>query len=387
MNLVVLSRLSRNAGGLFYAVTSLCRSLAISKINVSVLGPEEPSQTSDLQFWPPANAIPYRAFGPLKTSFELRQLLKDSDPWLVHLHGLWRDEQWAALQWQNKKDKPIIISPHGMLDPWAVKNSSWKKKLVGSLFANESLHKATCIHALCQSEADSIRTYGLKNPIALIPNGIDLPPTSNTCAPPWDITKLDNKKILLYLGRIHSKKGLPNLINAWSKTIRNSSDAQDWSLGIVGWAQDKHEAELRKQVNSLDIQDSVLFLGPQFGDDKAACYQNASGFILPSFSEGLPMVVLEAWAYSLPVLMTSFCNIPEGFTASAAIKIQPEVKSIEQGLKDFFSLSDQERIQMGQNGLNLVKEKFAWDKIAKDMCSVYQWTLGGGTTPSCMETI
>lgn len=386
MNLVVLSRLSRNAGGLFYAVTSLCKSLTACGVDVSVLGPDEPAQIADFQFWPPATVTPYQAFGPLASSFELRYLLKNINASLVHLHGLWRDEQWAALQWQKQTNKPVIISPHGMLDPWAVKNSAWKKKLAGALFANKSLHKATCIHALCQSEAESIHAYGLKNPIVVIPNGIELPCNLKTYDPPWDASDLADKKILLYLGRIHPKKGLSNLISAWSKVWKDSNDAHKWSLGIVGWGQGGHEGELKKQAKLLGIQDSVQFLGPQFGNDKEACYQNASGFILPSFSEGLPMVILEAWAYGLPVLMTPFCNIPEGITANAAIEIQPEDQSIEEGLRDFFSLSDQERHQMGQNGLSLVKEKFTWDKVAEDMHLVYQWVLGGGAPPSCVVT-
>jgi poly(glycerol-phosphate) alpha-glucosyltransferase len=350
------------------------------------LGPDEPSQIADLKLWSPAKVTPYRAFGPLALSFELRHLLNNPKSCLLHLHGLWRDEQWAALQWQKKTCKPLVISPHGMLDPWAVKNSAWKKKLVGALFANKSLHEATCIHALCQSEAESVRAYGQKNPIAVIPNGIDLPCNLNTYEPPWDTSGQGGKKILLYLGRIHPKKGLSNLINAWSKIKKDSSDANDWSLGIVGWGQGSHEDELKKQAELLGVQDSVLFLGPQFEEDKIACYQNASGFILPSFSEGLPMVVLEAWAYGLPVLMTPFCNVPEGFATRSAIEIQPNVQSIEEELRNFFSLSDLERHDIGLNGLSLVKEKFTWEKIAEDMCSVYQWILGGGRPPNCVIT-
>jgi glycosyltransferase involved in cell wall biosynthesis len=130
----------------------------------------------------------------------------------------------------------------------------------------------------------------------------------------------------------------------------------------------------------------VLFLGPQFGDDKAACYRNCDAFILPSLSEGLPMVVLEAWAYGKPVLMTPQCNLPEGFAANAAIRIETSVESIEQGLRELFLTPDSALRGTGERGRALVAGKFTWPKVAAEMKSVYAWALGGGPKPGCVET-
>lgn len=125
--------------------------------------------------------------------------------------------------------------------------------------------------------------------------------------------------------------------------------------------------------------------GPVFDDAKKACFQNADAFVLPSFSEGLPMSILEAWSYLLPVLMTAECNIPEGFQAGAAVEVRPEVGSVADGLRSFLSLSAAERKNMGLRGRSLVEAKFSWPQIAGQMLEVYKWVLGQGPQPDCVR--
>lgn len=375
MNVVALSGISRNAGGLFYAVSSLSKELFASGINLSVYGRHDPFVAEDVSTWNPVPVEPYPSFGPLGSSVQLRRRLAENPAELLHLHGLWLDDQWAVLQWQKKNKKPVVISPHGMLDPWAVKNAAWKKKLVGALFANESLRRATCIHALCRSEADSIRAYGLKTPIAIIPNGIELPDINASSRQP---PTANRPKRLLFLGRIHPKKGLTELLEGWAKAKSQKSKAfSEWELLIAGWDDGGHEAGLIEQAKELGVLDSVQFIGPQFGQEKDALLRRVDAFILPSFSEGLPMSVLEAWSYGLPVVMTDFCNIPSGFTADAALKITPEAESVAQGLAELAGMSDADLLAMGTKGRALVEYRFTWDKIARDMKAVYAWCLGG----------
>ena len=396
MNVVALSGISRNAGGLFYAVSSLSKELLASGINLSVYGRHDPFVAEDVSTWNPVPVVPYPSFGPLSSSGQLRRRLAEKPAELLHLHGLWLDDQWAALQWQKKNKAPVIISPHGMLDPWAVKNAAWKKKLVGALFANESLRRATCIHALCQSEADSIRAYGLKTPIAIIPNGVELPKVEVT---DLKLQTPNQKKKLLFLGRIHPKKGLKELLSGWAKAQSLKPKAlSNWQLLIAGWDDGNHLAGLKQQASQLGLSWSeeasssdprsltsalrpqssdLCFLGPHFGREKEVLLRNMDAFILPSFSEGLPMSVLEAWAYNLPVVMTEFCNLPSGFDAGAALRIEPNAESIAQGLAELASRSMDDLTTMGSKGRRLVEEKFTWDKIARDMKAVYEWCLGG----------
>jgi poly(glycerol-phosphate) alpha-glucosyltransferase len=386
MKVLCVSGITRKSGGLFYAVSSLCNALVKAGESVSVYGRTDPFFSADSNAWNKVSLVAYRAIGPLGSSSKIRRLLSQGNGDLVHQHGIWMDDQWAALQWQKKNGRPVVISPHGMLDPWALKNSAWKKKLVGKLFANESLHKATCIHALCRSEADSIRAYGLKNPIAIIPNGVELPEIGDGGSKVEGQRLDDGKKRLLFLGRIHPKKGLSELIKAWSAAKCQTPNAlSDWQLIIAGWDDGGYENGLKDLSKDLGIDDSVAFVGSKFGAEKEALLRSVDAFVLPSFSEGLPMSVLEAWAYGLPVVMTDHCNLAEGFKANAALRIEPTVDSIQQGLTRLVGMPAEERDAMGSSGRDLVQSDFSWSKIASDMHRVYEWCLTGQQPPECME--
>lgn len=332
---------------------------------------------------------------------------------LIHTHGLWMHPGVVARKAAAAAAVPLVVSAHGMLENWALKHSAWKKRLAGWLFENKNLRAAACLHALCETEAKSYRNYGLSNPICVVPNGVDLPASGpgkpEIGKPPWEGVIEPGRKVLLYLGRIHPKKGLMNLLRAWS--VVRSHKSADWVLAIAGWDQGGHEPELKRQCDEFGIawrdvrtggttgqQDnrttgpksvvrgpwSVVFLGPQFGDARAVCYHHCDAFILPSFSEGLPMVVLEAWAYSKPVLMTPQCNLPEGFASAAAVRIESNVESIANHLREFYAMPESTLQQMGQAGRALVSRRFNWTGVAGEMFQVYQWLLGNGAKPECV---
>ena len=400
MKIVSHCGLTRSAGGLFYAVSALSKSLIQQGIDISVLGRGNRRELeTDRLTWAPARTIVYKGFGPLGSAPDLRKKIVLQQPDLIHQHGIWMGDQWASLRWQKKTGRPVVVSPHGMLDPWAVENAAWKKKLVGKLFANESLKAASCIHALCRSEVAAIRAYGLTNPIAVIPNGVDLP----ELAPASGQQDSKEKRQLLFLGRIHPKKGLAELVSGWAKAKKKDPKNSDaWQLLIAGWDDGNHLAGLKQlashsglrwaDTSSVDAVSSgtrsssaeICFLGPQFGNAKAQLLHSADAFILPSFSEGLPMSILEAWSYGLPVVMTEFCNIPEGYEMDAALKIEPDADSVATGLSSLFASSQEELKKLGSNGRALVERSFTWDHIAQDMKEVYEWCLGG-ERPECVE--
>jgi poly(glycerol-phosphate) alpha-glucosyltransferase len=296
----------------------------------------------------------------------------------------------------------MMVAPHGSLDAWALRNAVWKKRIAAALFKNRQLNKAACLRALCQSEADAFRAYGLTQPIAIIPNGVEIPEESK-----GERLKAkgenEGRKTLLFLGRIHPKKGLVNLIRAFAQSRGSRVEGREpWRLVIAGWDQGGHEAELiqlceelglsfshkmhkehkAEATSAFSLQSSVFFHGPAFGRDKEDLLRSADAFILPSFSEGLPMSVLEAWSYRLPVVMTPECNLPEGFAADAAIRIETSVESIAEGLGTLFFMNDADLMTMGAKGRGLVEERFTWQTVASQMREVYDWMLGGGVAPS-----
>jgi poly(glycerol-phosphate) alpha-glucosyltransferase len=365
--------LSRSGGGVFSSVQRLAQVLAAGH-EVRVFGLDAHAESEDLASWKPILIDAFPARGPRTFGYspELGAAVREAPLDVVHSHGLWMYPSVAA----HRSRKPCLISPHGMLDPWALALSRWKKKLAGAVFQNAHLRDAACLHALCQSEADSMRAYGLRNPICIIPNGMDLPePGDEPASYAGEIPP--EAKVLFYLGRLHPKKNLPALLQAWA-----AADA-GWHLVIAGWDQAGHESALEKLTAELGLG-RVHFAGPQFGAAKDAAYRRADAFILPSLSEGLPMVILEAWAHGKPVLMTDECNLPEGFVARAAIRIGTGSDSISSGLRELTALSQDERHAMGTRGRNLVERRFAWPTIARSFQAVYEWMAQGGPRPDCI---
>jgi poly(glycerol-phosphate) alpha-glucosyltransferase len=227
-----------------------------------------------------------------------------------------------------------------------------------------------------------MRAYGLRNPVCVIPNGVDPPGDDDGTPAPWNGAVPEGRRVLLYLGRLHPKKGLPQLLRAWKLAQKDSPEALSWDLAFVGWDQNRHLHALQQLAQEMEIR--VHFLGPQFGKAREAACRQANAFILPSLSEGLPMVVLEAWAHGKPVLMTPQCNLPEGFAAKAAIEISADTHGIARGLQTLFSMNQRDLGSMGAKGRTLAAERFAWPKIAADTRAVYAWLLGDAGKPACV---
>jgi glycosyltransferase involved in cell wall biosynthesis len=432
MNTVSLvGSVSRRAGGLFESVRRLHRELLAqnahseatsasdTEITVQVLSLRDEFTEADVGDWEPVSVHVFDGCAPKAFGFTpgLIPKLLTLKPDLVHVHGLWQFTSVAALSWHRKTNRPYLISPHGMLDNWAIRNSRWKKTVGWLAYERSHLESAACVRALCQAEADAIRDLGLVNPICIIPNGVELPDeaeekrkagnresgkplgasnggsfskdSGNTVGSSDCLS--DNRKVLLYLGRIHPKKGLENLLKAWARV----QSSHDWLLIIAGWDQGGHERRLKRLANQLAVrwadgqsraesESAVVFAGPQFGAAKDNWLRRCDAVILPSFSEGIPIAVLEAWARAKPVLMTPQCNLPEGFAAGAALCIDPEPEAIAAGLREFFRLECWARKQMGVRGRALVSRRFAWPKIAADLRAVYYWMTGIGSKPDCV---
>jgi glycosyltransferase involved in cell wall biosynthesis len=382
--------LSRNGGGLQVAARRLVQSLSLRQtMEVTVFGLEDPFAERDLSEWLPIKPRRFPAIGPTAFGYApalSRELLR-SDVHIVHTHGLWLYTSVACSRWRVRKGGPHLVSPHGMLDPWAMRRSRWKKKMAWSLFEGVNLKTASCLHALCPAELEAIRCCGLRNPICVVPNGVDLPLRMAPTPAPWGGRTGAGQKVLLYLGRLHPKKNLPHLLRAWSALQReDDASVRDWSLAIAGWAQEEgHGNTLRALAAELGALD-VLFLGPLFGEEKHAALMNADAFVLPSVSEGLPMGILEAWAFGLPVAMTAQCNLPEGFQSGAAVEISSEPDEMKEGLRELFSMDREQLGEVGRRGRALVEKCFNWRNVAGAMEEVYSWLIGGGPKPGCVVT-
>ncbi len=322
----------------------------------------------------------------LSSSRALRDRLTNSnssDVW--HGHGLWHMPVHYMADIARKRGIPYLIAPVGMLEPWALGRSPWKKRVVARLYQNEDLRKANCLHALNMDEANHFRDYGLGNPIAVVPNGVELSALGERAGKEAllmeQFPKLKNRPIVLFLSRIHPKKGLLHLVEAWAQIRR---DYPDWILLIAGPDEGGHQAQVEKGVAALDISDSVLFTGPLYENLKLAALSAADLFVLPSFSEGFSVAVLEAMACKLPVLITPGCNFAELQVAGAGFICEPTARGVERGLRRLMGMAPGGRLELGQKGRKLIEGNYTWDKLAGDMLDVYDWLVRGRSAPGCV---
>ena len=365
-------------GGISDAMRNLTVAIAAEQQYLPVVFSASDAYTkTDEPLWGDVPTRTFPTYGPRLFGYApgLAAALETWNADILHVHGIWTYPSVVAPRW-SRGTRPYLVSPHGLLKPWALHNSRWKKRIAALLYEDAHLRNAACLHALNSAEAEALREYGLKNPICILPNGTRM---RND-----DALQVSRQgRSILYLGRFHPSKGLRSLIEAWS-AVREAAVALGWRLTLAGWDQNHHRTELERLADQLQVRSSVDFLGPQFGADKDRCFAGASAFILPSKSEGQPVSILEAWSWKQPVLMTRECNLPEGDTAGAAIMMAPEVNSIAAALRQLFSLTDSEREAMGGNGRGLVETRYQWQRISKAMTDVYDWILGNGPGPDCI---
>lgn len=305
---------------------------------------------------------------------------------VLHVHGLWRSPTRAVAALAGaapgRSTPPLVIAPHGMLDPWALRRSRWKKRLVWGVWERRALAGAGALQALCAAEAEAIAALGLGRPIALIPNGVVLPPEQPAPLPPppWADRIPAGEPVLLFLSRFHAKKGLEPLLAAWQR-LQPELRRHGWWLALVGYGDD---GALAARV-AASGPDRCVVAGPCFGAEKLACLEAASAFVLPSFSEGLPMAALEAMAHRLPCLLTPGCHLPEALAAGAALAVEPTEASLVAGLQELLALPEQQRQAMGAAGRALVEARFSWPRVAADTAALYRWLNGDGPAPTCVQ--
>jgi glycosyltransferase involved in cell wall biosynthesis len=377
--------LSRAGGGVYEIVRALSHALG-ERAHVAAFGMRDRRFPADAADWASAevNAFEPVGFSSLGYAPAILRTLRAFTPDVVHQHGLWTYQSLVARQWRRKATTGVqVVTPQGMLDTWAMRHHAWRKGVFWDVIERTNLAGADCLNVNSESELACVRELGLTTPVCIVPNGVDLPGTSSvTKEAPWHSLWARDNKVLLFLGRLHPKKAVKELIRAWSETGR--AERNKWRLAIVGWDQGGYGQEVNELIAALRVDDQVRWFGPGFGPAKEASFRAADAFALPSHSEGLPMAILEAWSYSLPVMMTRECNLGDGFAAGAAIEVRPDVDSVRQGLERLFAMTDDDLAEVGRRGRTLVSEQYSWPKVAAQLASVYEWLLGRGGRPDCV---
>ncbi len=370
-----LSSMSRMGAGVFYCVCPLAKNLVQANLDLEVLSLEDSFSAQDLVEWLPiyprlAQSNYARFFG---YSSEYLKILDSIQPDLVHNHGLWLYPSWAAFQWSQRHHIPRVVSPHGMLEPWAMSHKAWKKRLAWNLYQRRDLESAAVLHATAEQEAESFRQLGLRPPIAIIPNGTDLPEWRDLAYPKGTPRKM------LFLSRIHQKKGLLELVQAW-QIVKPTG----WKMIIAGPDEGGHQKIVEAAIQQAGLQDAFTFTGSVYGDEKEALYRSAEVFVLPTFSENFGLVVAEALACGVPVITTKGAPWQGLHTHRCGWWIDIGVEPLVAALREATTLPPNALRDMGQRGRVYVEQNFGWPGIAEQMLSVYRWVLGRGERPDCV---
>ena len=282
---------------------------------------------------------------------------------LVHIHALWSPVLHRVARWARASGLPVVWSPHGMITPWAMNNKRLKKLLGWYLYQKKDLECAALLHATAESEVDDIRRMGLRNPIVVAPLGVRIVRDER-------VKKDGGKRTLLFVSRVQRKKGLPNLVEAWSrmpKEIRNG-----WQVRIVGPDQDNHTSELKEKCELAGVRGEFDFVGPKFGNELAAEYAAADLFVLPTHSENFGAVVIESLARGVPVICTKGAPWKELETVRCGRWIDIGVEPLVSALTELMSLSDAERHEMGARGRELAEKKYSWPAVCQKMVEGYE---------------
>ena len=300
----------------------------------------------------------------------LRARLESSAIQILHDNGVWLPSNHTAVRVAHAASIPVVISPRGMLEPWSMRHRACKKRLAWWMYQHRDLNTASLIHATSPDEAAHVRALGFRQPIAIIANGVDVPELR------WR-HNARSERVVLFLSRVHPKKGLLNLVRAWS-AVR----PRGWRVVIAGPDEDGHTREVRTAAVRAGVGASFEFIGAVDGDAKLRLLQNADLFVLPTYSENFGVVVAEALANGVPVITTTGTPWSALHTERCGWWVEVGVDPLVDALALATALPDAERNMMGVRGRERVRRHFAWPRIGEDMGAVYSWLVSGGATPA-----
>ena len=293
----------------------------------------------------------------------------------VHLHGVWDAILFRAALAARRAGVPYVITPHGMLDPWSLAQKGLKKRIALALGYRRMLDQAAALVALHGDEAASFRSLGLRAPVAVVPNGVSLAEVDASPSEEFrrGVPGLGDAPFVLFLGRLHHKKGLDYLADAFA----HGSARAPWAHLVVAGPDEGARGDFERRVSGLGLAGRVHLVGPLFGRSKWAAYSGAACFCLPSRQEGFSVAVLEALASRLPVVLSPACHFPEVEPAGAGLVVPLDPVSIGEALARI--VGDQAlRERMGRAGRLLVEDRYTWGRVVGLMAEVYARATGGG---------
>ncbi len=387
----VVASINRDIGGPAVSVPSLAAGLAALGVDTTVAtldyashGPQSGLGGARLESVP-AGALTraLRGWSPDLAGriFALAHAGAD----VVHGHGLWMFPNLYARRAASAARARLVISPRGMLDDWSLRRSRLRKRAAWYLFERENIGSAQLLHATSDAEARAIRDAGCRQPIAVIPNGVDLPdaaafPAREVLERAWP--ELANKQWLLFMSRLHPKKGIADLVRVWAGLERQ---LPQWQLLVAGPDLDGHGAAVRSLTAQLAVAQRVTFAGMLSGEMKSCALARSEVMVLPTHSENFGVVIAEALAHGTPVITTRAAPWKELEAQRCGWWVEDRDDALRNALTEAMNLAPGQRRVMGTRGHALVAGHYSWGRVARDMKAAYEWLAGAAPRPDFMR--
>ena len=378
---IVVPSTSRTGGGVSEVARVTClalREAAQEEVQLQVHSLLNAHSEEDLPKWSPIDIEISKTIGPRRYGFTPSLLLSllRAKPDIVHVHGLWMYQCLAVYIWHVLTGRPYIVTPHGMLEEWITRRHPALKRFIQFVYQRRMIESAAFVQCLSSHEVSNVINSGHsgKN-CTVIPNFVP-EAAKNDIPPPWYKGEFADKTVYLFLGRIHPKKGWRELCNAWALACNESASfANSSALAFCGWKDASDDFDSR--LNDLArVHGNAFYFGPQFDEDKARSFLHSSVFLLPSFSEGLPMTVLEAWSHGVPAIITPQCNLNDPELQSCCVMTNPDAASIKESLLTFHALKPDERSAMGQRAKEMIAKKFSRHTVINSLLDIYRQARG-----------
>lgn len=298
-----------------------------------------------------------------KMKRQWKTLLDEIKPDIVHINCCWTPGCALTQKWSQQRNYKVILTPHGMLEPWIIKRHYWTRKIPALLlYQKNAIIKANYLHATANSEKENLLNLGYNKRIAIIANGIEI--EKITLKDSWK-----KRKEILFLSRIHVKKGINFLIEAVA-SLKN--DLKGYIINIAGEGDENYINELKQLTTRLEVSNYIHFTGGVYGEQKWELFRKADLFVLPTHSENFGIVVAEALACGLPVITTKGTPWQELENYHCGWWTETGTKATIKALKEFLQCTETQLEQMGRNGRRLIEEKYSSRKMAQDMVNLYR---------------
>lgn len=366
----IVPAITKEASGPSYSVVRLCESLIAQKqeVTLAALDLETiPSPPCFLKTFPIGWGPRQLGRSPSMHHWLEKQLQSNTVD-ILHNHGMWQMNAIYPGSVAKKFNRNLVVSPRGAFSEWAMQYGSVTKKAFWPLLQQPAIANASCFHATAISEYEDIRRLGFRQPVAIIPNGIDIPDIIHKVQQDF--------RTLLFLGRIHPVKGLDMLLPAW-KTVQNHFP--NWQLVIAGsdigyYGKSDYLQEMQSLAQKLGLE-RIKFIGELRGIEKMQAYQNSELFILPSYSENFGVTVAEALATGTPAIVTKGAPWNGLVAQQAGWWIDINLDALVATLEDALNRTPEYLEQMGMRGRTWMTDEFSWERIGSQMVNTYQWLL------------